>query len=94
MLTYLVGRSQSELREKARKMAAWRGLNPATVEPDRILEESRRRWMLVGTPREIAAQVRHWADLGVDRIMLHMFDLDDLDGLELIAAEVAPAVAG
>lgn len=94
MLTYLIGRNELELREKARRMAAWRGLDPRAVDPDRILEESRRRWMLVGTPREIAAQIRDWAELGVERIMLHMFDLDDLDGLELLANEVVPAVAG
>ena len=94
MLTYLIGRNESELREKARRMAAWRGLDPRAVDPDRILEESRRRWMLVGTPREIAAQIRDWAELGVERIMLHMFDFDDLDGLELLANEVVPAVAG
>ncbi|MCS7256563.1 MAG: LLM class flavin-dependent oxidoreductase, partial [Thermomicrobium sp.] len=94
MLTYLIGRNELELREKARRMAAWRGLDPRAVDPDRILEESRRRWMLVGTPREIAAQIRDWEELGVERIMLHMFDLDDLDGLELLANEVVPAVAG
>lgn len=94
MLTYLIGRNELELREKARRMAAWRGLDPRAADPDRILEESRRRWMLVGTPREIAAQIRDWAELGVERIMLHMFDLDDLDGLELLANEVVPAVAG
>ncbi|MCX2726406.1 TIGR03560 family F420-dependent LLM class oxidoreductase [Thermomicrobium sp. 4228-Ro] len=92
MLTYLIGRNQVELREKARKMAAWRGLDPGAVDPDRILGESRRRWMLVGTPREIAAQIRNWGALGVERIQLHMFDLDDLDGLDLLAREVVPLV--
>lgn len=92
MLTYLIGRNQVELREKARKMAAWRGLDPRTVDPDRILEESRQRWMLVGTPLEIVAQIRNWAALGVERIQLHVFDLDDLDGLDLLAREVVPLV--
>ncbi len=92
MLTYLVGRTPEELREKARRWARWRGLDSAGVDPDRILEELRARWMLVGTPEAIAEQIRQWADLGVDRIMLHMFDLEDLDGLDLMASRVLPAV--
>ncbi|MCX7623695.1 MAG: TIGR03560 family F420-dependent LLM class oxidoreductase [Thermomicrobium sp.] len=92
MVTYLVGRTRDELRARALRMAQWREMDPARVDPDSLLEESRRRWMLVGTPADIVAQIRTWAELGVDRIMLHMFDLDDLEGLELIASEVLPGV--
>lgn len=92
MLTYLVGRTREELREKARRWARWRGLDPAGVDPDRVLEELRARWMLVGTPEAIVEQIRQWGALGVERIMLHMFDLEDLEGLDLVASRVLPAV--
>lgn len=94
MITYVIGRSQAELREKALRFAHWRGEDRDGLDPERVLEELRRRWWLVGTPREIVSQIRGWAALGIQRIMLHMFDLDDLDGLELMAREVLPAVSG
>jgi F420-dependent oxidoreductase-like protein len=46
-----------------------------------------------GTPAEVAATLRRWADAGADRIYLQILDLADLDHLDLIAHEVAPALA-
>ncbi len=43
-----------------------------------------------GTPEEVAATIRRWADAGAERIYLQMLDLADLDQLDLITAEVAP----
>ncbi len=47
---------------------------------------------LVGTPGEVADQIRAYAELGVSRMFLQVLDLADLDHLDLIAAEVAPAL--
>jgi F420-dependent oxidoreductase-like protein len=43
-----------------------------------------------GTPEEVVAALRAWADAGADRIYLQVLDLADLDHLDLVAADVAP----
>jgi F420-dependent oxidoreductase-like protein len=43
-----------------------------------------------GTPDEVAATIRRWADAGAERLYLQVLDLDDLDHLDLIASEIAP----
>lgn len=43
---------------------------------------------LAGTPAEIVDKVGRFADAGTQRLYLQLLDLDDLDHLELIAAEV------
>ena len=45
-----------------------------------------------GTPDEVAATLRRWADAGADRIYLQVLDVADLDHLDLIAQAVAPAL--
>lgn len=49
---------------------------------------------LAGTPSELVERIERFAEVGVDRIYLQMLDLDDLDQLDLIAAEVASEVGG
>jgi F420-dependent oxidoreductase-like protein len=46
-----------------------------------------------GTPDEVAATIRRWAEAGAERMYLQVLDLDDLDHLDLIATEVAPLLA-
>jgi F420-dependent oxidoreductase-like protein len=43
-----------------------------------------------GTPDEVAAAIRKFADAGAERMYLQVLDLDDLDHIDLIAAEVVP----
>jgi F420-dependent oxidoreductase-like protein len=43
-----------------------------------------------GTPDEVVAKLRAFGDAGASRIYLQTLDIDDLDHLELVAAEVAP----
>ncbi|MDT4937779.1 MAG: hypothetical protein QOG80_1450, partial [Pseudonocardiales bacterium] len=45
-----------------------------------------------GTPNEVVDRIGRFAELGASRVYLQMNDLDDLDQLELIAAEVLPQV--
>jgi F420-dependent oxidoreductase-like protein len=47
---------------------------------------------LVGTPDELIAKIAKFAELGTQRIYLQVLDLDDIEHLELIAAEVLPAI--
>jgi F420-dependent oxidoreductase-like protein len=93
MVGHLVGRDEVELRERAarlqRVLVSLQGLSPTET-----VARLRERGWLVGTPPEILDQVRERAALGVDRLMLQTFDLDDLEPLGLIATQVMPAFAG
>jgi F420-dependent oxidoreductase-like protein len=92
MLGHIVGASEDELRRRA---AAVQSVVPGLREQpvDEIIERQRGRGWLVGTPDELVQQVRAWGSRGVTRIMLQTFDMDDIDALRLIAAEVLPRVA-
>jgi alkanesulfonate monooxygenase SsuD/methylene tetrahydromethanopterin reductase-like flavin-dependent oxidoreductase (luciferase family) len=48
---------------------------------------------LAGTPEQIAARLREYEAAGVQRVMLQHLLFRDTDALELIAAEVMPALA-
>jgi F420-dependent oxidoreductase-like protein len=43
-----------------------------------------------GSPEQVAEQLRAFADKGAQRAFLQILDFDDLDQIDLIAAEVAP----
>jgi alkanesulfonate monooxygenase SsuD/methylene tetrahydromethanopterin reductase-like flavin-dependent oxidoreductase (luciferase family) len=45
---------------------------------------------LIGTPDEVAAQIRRYLDLGLTHFLLWFVDAPDHAGLELFAQEVAP----
>jgi len=57
------------------------------------LEELQQRGALVGTASQLVEQLGRWAEAGIQRVMLQWLDLDDLDGLESIAARVLPQVS-
>ncbi|MHB8587868.1 MAG: LLM class flavin-dependent oxidoreductase [Candidatus Dormibacteraceae bacterium] len=91
MAGYIVGRDRSELRERAAQVSrVVRDLNGMT--PDEVIEDRKHAWF-VGTPEQIAEQLRSVSALGVDLFMLQHFLLDDSDALQLLASEVIPAVA-
>ena len=48
---------------------------------------------LAGTPDELIAKARAFADIGVSRIYLQVLDLDDLHHVDLVADAVMPALA-
>jgi alkanesulfonate monooxygenase SsuD/methylene tetrahydromethanopterin reductase-like flavin-dependent oxidoreductase (luciferase family) len=91
MTSYIIGRDRTELRERALKArevtGRWEGLDA-----DGILKAAREAWF-VGTPEEVADQIRRRAELDIDLFMLQHFLLDDRDALELLASQVIPAVA-
>jgi alkanesulfonate monooxygenase SsuD/methylene tetrahydromethanopterin reductase-like flavin-dependent oxidoreductase (luciferase family) len=91
MTSYIVGRNRDELRERAAQV---REIVPRfkDMSPDQVLDDVRKTWF-VGTPEEIAEQIRGVAALGIDLFMLQHFLLDDRDALKLLAEEVAPAIA-
>jgi alkanesulfonate monooxygenase SsuD/methylene tetrahydromethanopterin reductase-like flavin-dependent oxidoreductase (luciferase family) len=91
MTTYIIGRDPGELLERA---AGLRTVLPrlSGQTPDQVLLTMRSR-AFVGTPEEIAEQMREHARLGVDLFLLQHFLLDDEEALRLLAEDVIPAVA-
>ena len=47
---------------------------------------------LAGTPAEVVDRIGRFAELGAERIYLQTLDVDDLDHIQLVAAEVMPQV--
>jgi F420-dependent oxidoreductase-like protein len=80
----LIGRDPSEVSEKARWFQSFIG-SLAAVSTSAVGETLRQRHWLVGTPDQVAAQLSDWSAAGVERVMLQWFNLDDLDGLSLLA---------
>ena len=91
MTSFLIGRDRSDLRERAHEIGK---VIPRYTDlaPDEVLKAAAESW-LVGTPEEIAEQIREKAALGIDLFMLQHFLLDDRDALKLLASDVIPAVA-
>ena len=50
------------------------------------------RGLAVGTPDEIVEQLGKISQAGIQRVMLQWLDLDDLDGLEVMATRVLPQI--
>ena len=71
-----VGRSEAELQ---RRLA------------DRAWAFWRAPGMIAGSPHQMVDQLGAFAEAGAQRIMLQWLDLDDLDGLELLAHAVLPS---
>lgn len=91
MTSYIVGRDDAELRERAAQVSK---IIPSlkAMTPDQVLDNRREAWF-VGTPEQIAEKMREHARIGVHLFMLQHFLLDDSDALELLAREVVPALA-
>jgi F420-dependent oxidoreductase-like protein len=76
--TVCCGRSRAEVDRRAAAMGR---------KADELVDTG-----LAGTPDEIVDKINKFADLGAEHLYLQVLDLDDLDHLELIAAEVLPRV--
>jgi F420-dependent oxidoreductase-like protein len=76
--TVCCGRDEAELARRAE----------AVGEPPAVLRET----SLAGSPAEVVDKLGQYAEAGASRAYLQVLDLQDLDHLELIAAEVLPQV--
>ncbi|MEQ4719772.1 LLM class F420-dependent oxidoreductase [Nonomuraea sp. B19D2] len=76
--TTIVGRDRAEIERRAAAV----GENPDTL----------RENGLAGTPAEVLEKIGKFAELGAEHLYLQILDLQDLEHLELIAAEVLPHV--
>ncbi len=85
MAGVLIASSPADLRRRSERvqavLPALQSL-PLEAVPGRLRE---RNW-LVGTPDQIAEQAAVMGAVGVQRYMLQLFDLDDLDAIDLVAS--------
>jgi F420-dependent oxidoreductase-like protein len=79
----MAGTRFTRTEDELSRMLAERGLTA---------EEVRNRGLIVGTPPMWVEQLSAYATAGLDRIMLQWLDLDDIEGLEIVAREVLPKV--
>ncbi len=85
------GHSRPELETRLSRMPEfppWRGLST-----DEILARLVRFPAIVGSPEEVIRQIRDFEAAGVTEIALQWFAPDDIEGLEVLAADVLPQVA-
>jgi alkanesulfonate monooxygenase SsuD/methylene tetrahydromethanopterin reductase-like flavin-dependent oxidoreductase (luciferase family) len=85
------GRTPAELEARVQ---GFRRFGPAAEQPlEQLLAMLREVFVpLVGTPEEVAAQLRAYGDAGVAEVSLQWFDAADVEGLEVLAREVLPRV--
>jgi F420-dependent oxidoreductase-like protein len=88
MTGFVVGSDRDELRGRAQRLAERTGTDP---DPGR-LRASQPGW-IVGTVDEAVGQLTALRDAGVDRMMLQNLLHAELDVVEIIGRELAPAVA-
>jgi F420-dependent oxidoreductase-like protein len=89
------GRAESSMTYSAAQVVCC-GRDPAELarraaaigrEPDELRQNG-----LAGTPDEIVAKIGQFAAIGTDVVYLQVLDLDDIEHVEFLAAEVLPAV--
>ena len=84
----VVGRDRAELEGRCREVAGRLGVERV----EDFLAEARPAWV-IGTVGEARRRLEELAAAGVDRVMLESAVYEDLDMIELIGGELAPAVA-
>jgi F420-dependent oxidoreductase-like protein len=89
MTGWLVGEDEDDLRDRAKRLAEWRGEGD---DPDEFLAGVPGAWV-TGTPAEAVEHLRELREAGVKRIMAQHLLHRDLDAIELIGVEVIPAMA-
>jgi alkanesulfonate monooxygenase SsuD/methylene tetrahydromethanopterin reductase-like flavin-dependent oxidoreductase (luciferase family) len=85
----IVARDRSELLERARRVMARTG---RSGDPDAFLAD-RRRNTLAGTVDEVVERLRQYAEAGVSGVYLQHLAWDDVESVQLIGAEIVPALA-
>ncbi|MEA2565975.1 MAG: hypothetical protein QOD49_1152, partial [Actinomycetota bacterium] len=89
MTGWLVGADGDELRDRAHRLAEWRG---ADDDPDAFLAGLPDSWV-TGTVPQAVDHLRELQEAGVKRIMAQHLLHRDLEAIELIGTEVIPAIA-
>jgi F420-dependent oxidoreductase-like protein len=80
----VIGSTADDVAERARWLQQFIPALAGIAAND-LLGALRRRHWLVGTVNEISSQLDEWSRVGVQRVMLQWYHLDDLEGLGLLA---------
>jgi alkanesulfonate monooxygenase SsuD/methylene tetrahydromethanopterin reductase-like flavin-dependent oxidoreductase (luciferase family) len=88
MIALAIGRDSGEV---ARRIAAAHAIFPPLPGSE---TDWRKMGFLIGSPVEVVEQLVQWEAVGVQRVVLQMFDQEDIHALELFAREVLPHVTG
>jgi F420-dependent oxidoreductase-like protein len=75
-----IGRTEAEAQRRAAPLHETSALPPEDP--------------MIGSPAQLVDRIGKFAEIGTGRVHLRLTDLNDLDHLELIAAEVLPQLAG
>jgi F420-dependent oxidoreductase-like protein len=89
MTGWLVAEEEDELRDRAARLAEWRG---AGDDPDAFLSSLPDSWV-TGILPDAIEHLRELSEAGVKRIMAQHLLHRDLEAIELIGVEVIPAIA-
>jgi alkanesulfonate monooxygenase SsuD/methylene tetrahydromethanopterin reductase-like flavin-dependent oxidoreductase (luciferase family) len=90
MQQVLCYRNEAELAQRVR----YRAESEPGLSPKELLASFKARspHVIAGSPAECAEQVKAYEKVGVEEIMVQRLDLDDDEGLQLIAEELLPLV--
>lgn len=90
MATTVVGADRDEVLARTRAvLTVW---GRGEQDPEKVLGERAGRW-LAGTPAEVSARLRELEDAGVERVYLQHLAHADVEMIELVGAEVVPALS-
>ncbi len=89
MCGLLIGEHGAALERRARKIQEYVP-SRASIRAADLPAALRAAHWLVGTPAEIVAQIRALAAEGIERVMLQLFDQEDLDAIHLVDEQVLP----
>jgi alkanesulfonate monooxygenase SsuD/methylene tetrahydromethanopterin reductase-like flavin-dependent oxidoreductase (luciferase family) len=82
------GRDANELERRVRGLRRWGAF--ASLPLDELFDALRGWPAIVGTPEEVVAQMQAYAAVGVEELMVQWVDMDDIEGLQLLAEQVLP----
>lgn len=85
----IVGTDRAEMRERAHRVMARTG---ASGDPEAFISDRRER-TLVGTVADVVARLHEYAAAGVAGVYLQHLSFEDTEMVELVGAEVVPAVS-
>jgi len=83
------GRDAAEYEGRLRGVRSQAG-NAETPQGELLDRARTKSKAIVGTPEEVAEQIRAYGDAGIEEIMAQFLVVDDLDGLRILARDVLP----
>lgn len=77
MTRLITGKNEAEIKAEADRQGV-------------DLDDLRAKDRVIGTKQEVIDKLGEWVDAGVERFMLQWMNLDDMEGLEAVAADILP----